>query len=184
MLDQLMREGCLYSSLTSQFSFDKRFTTQDFISLLFYLGLISIDQDMNNRLRFKIPNYVMEGLYWQFFAEVLEERSGVETRIIRIGDAMQKMAFDNQPRDFLALIEEELQGLSNRDFIRFDEKYVQLLFVTFARLSDLYFVISQREVSQTYPDLLLVHRPPFFPPYQFMFEFKYLKKADERQRFF
>ncbi|MBF0352995.1 MAG: AAA family ATPase [SAR324 cluster bacterium] len=76
VLDQLMREGCLYSSLTSQFSFDKRFTTQDFISLLFYLGLISIDQDMGNRLRFKIPNYVMEGLYWQFFAEVLEERSG------------------------------------------------------------------------------------------------------------
>ncbi|MBF0350679.1 MAG: PD-(D/E)XK nuclease domain-containing protein [SAR324 cluster bacterium] len=58
---------------------------------------------------------------------------------------------------------------------------MQLLFVTFARLSDLYFVLSQREVSQTYPDILLTHRPPFFPPSQFMFEFKYLKQADERQ---
>ncbi|MBF0236455.1 MAG: AAA family ATPase [SAR324 cluster bacterium] len=181
VLDQLMTQGCLFSPLTSQFSFDKRFSTQDFISLLFYLGLISIDTLEGNEYRFRIPNYVMEGLYWKFFAEVLEERSGMETRFLAIGAAMRKMAYDNQPRDFFALIEAELQGLSNRDFIKFDEKYVQLLFVTFARLSDLYFVLSQREVSQTYPDILLTHRPPFFPPFQFMFEFKYLKKNNARQ---
>ncbi|MBF0353563.1 MAG: PD-(D/E)XK nuclease domain-containing protein, partial [SAR324 cluster bacterium] len=28
---------------------------------------------------------------------------------------------------------------------------------------------------------LLTHRPPFFPPFQFMFEFKYLKKNNARQ---
>ncbi|MBF0240106.1 MAG: AAA family ATPase [SAR324 cluster bacterium] len=181
ILDRLMKDGCVISEVTIQFSFEKHFTTQDFVSLLFYMGLISLEEGMGSRWKFKIPNYVMEGLYLQFFAEVLEERSGVENRMLIIGDALHLLAYENQPRPFLELIEAELKALSNRDFIQFDEKYVQLLFVTFARLSDLYFVQSQREVSQKYPDVMLLHRPPFFPTHQFLLEFKYLKKSDESQ---
>ncbi|MBF0239424.1 MAG: AAA family ATPase [SAR324 cluster bacterium] len=182
VLYRLIQDGFVSAELTQQFSFEKRFNDQDFISLLFYLGLISIDQLLGNALQFKIPNYVMEGLYLKFFAEVLETQTGVEHQILKIHDAMLKMAYDNQPEPFLKLIEAELMALSNRDFIKFDEKYVQLLFVTFCRLSDLYFVKSQPEVTQKYPDVLLLHRPPFFPTCQFLFEFKYLKKASKAKQ--
>ena len=51
----------------------------------------------------------------------------------------------------------------------------------FANLANLYYVKSELEVNQKYVDVLFLYRPPYFPPYQFIFEIKYLKKEDKNQ---
>jgi hypothetical protein len=87
------------------------------------------------------------------------------------------MAQNNEVVPFINLIENALDSLSNRDFISFDEKYIKALFVGFASLSNLYFIKSEPEVEQKYPDIMFLYRPPFFPNYQFLIELKYLKKT-------
>ncbi|RKZ70726.1 MAG: AAA family ATPase, partial [Gammaproteobacteria bacterium] len=64
----------------------------------------------------------------------------------------------------------------NRDFIFFDEKYIKALFVGFASLSNLYFIKSEPELEQKYPDILFLYRQPYAPNYQFLLELKYLHK--------
>ena len=91
------------------------------------------------------------------------------------------MAQNNDVKPFVSLIENALHSLSNRDFIAFDEKYVKALFVGFASLSNLYFIKSEPEVEQKYPDMMFLYRPPFVPNYQFLFELKYLKKSQRHQ---
>ena len=59
-------------------------------------------------------------------------------------------------------------------------KNIFALFVGFASLSKLYFIKSEPEIEKKYPDVLFLHRPPFFPKYQFLFELKYLSKAGEK----
>jgi ribosomal protein S8 len=56
------------------------------------------------------------------------------------------------------------------------------LFVGFASLSNLYFVKSEPEVEQKYPDIMFLYRPPFSPKYQFLFELKYLKKSERKKK--
>ncbi len=68
-----------------------------------------------------------------------------------------------------------------RDFIKFNEKYIKVLFVAFANLSNLYYIKSEQEIEQKYPDVMFLNRPPFKQNYQFIFELKYLKKKEANQ---
>ncbi len=51
-----------------------------------------------------------------------------------------------------------------------------MLFVVFANQAGFYYVKSEAEINQKYPDVMFLWRPPFFSKYQFIFEIKYLKK--------
>ncbi len=58
---------------------------------------------------------------------------------------------------------------------------IEVLFVAFASLATLYYIRSEQETEQKYVDVLFLHRPPYFPTYQFAFELKYLKKSERDQ---
>ena len=181
VIDQLIHDGFVTSQLTEQFSFERDFTQQDFISLLFYMGFISIEKAQGPRLHFTTPNFVIKGLYWEYFTQLLQERFSVQIEVSQIENAFYELAYQNQLAPFLQLIESILQELSNRDFIQFDEKYIKVLFVAFASLANLYYIQSEQETEQKYVDILFLHRPPYFPTYQFAFELKYLKKSESNQ---
>ena len=181
VIDQLIHDGFVTSQLTEQFSFERDFTRQDFISLLFYMGFISIENAQGPRLHFTTPNFVIKGLYWEYFTQLLQERFSVQIEVSQIENAFHELAYQNQLAPFLKLIESVLKELSNRDFIQFDEKYIKVLFVAFASLANLYYIQSEQETEQKYVDVLFLHRPPYFPTYQFAFELKYLKKSESAQ---
>jgi hypothetical protein len=44
LLEELIETGVIEGILTEQFSFEKEFSKDDFISMLFYLGLVSLYQ--------------------------------------------------------------------------------------------------------------------------------------------
>lgn len=177
-LEKLIKEGQVTSLLTQQFSFEKRFDEQDFVSLLFYLGFITIEREELGQLVFRTPNYVITQLFSEYFIQLIDEQASLSASVTDIQGMVIKMAQENDVQPFIQLIEQTLQGLSNRDFIRFDEKYIKVLFVGFANLANLYYVKSEPEVGQKYVDVLFLYRPPHFPKYQFVFEIKYLKKKD------
>ena len=181
VIHQLIHDGGVTSQLTEQFSFEREFTRQDFISLLFYIGFISIEKAQLNNLHFSIPNFVIKGLYWEFFLQWLKEQNALTFDVTDVRQLVLKLAQENQLQPFLDLIEKALQTLSNRDFIQFDEKYLKVLFVAFASLANLYYIRSEQETEQKYVDVLFLHRPPYFPNYQFAFELKYLKKSESAQ---
>ena len=91
------------------------------------------------------------------------------------------MARGNE-KPFFELVEQNLEILSNRDFQRFDEKYVKLLIISYAMQGNVLFVRSEREVGGNlgYVDIEFLIRPnnPTVHP-QYVFEVKYLKKEEE-----
>jgi len=177
VLNNLIRDRVVTAGLTAQFSFARRFTEKDFISLLFYMGFVTIHGDSLDRLRFTIPNAVIESLYLSFFVELLETDKLFEGGDRDIEEAIRALAMDGDPKPFLVLVEGVLEKLSNRDMCGFDEKYIKVLFVAFAARSQVYFVRSEVEVDKRYPDIMFLARPPIQPRYEFVFEIKYLKKA-------
>ncbi|MBF0103050.1 MAG: AAA family ATPase [Desulfobacterales bacterium] len=178
VLEQLIQDNQVVSQITQQFSFEKPFTQQDFVSLLFYMGLISIREGMGSEVVLAIPNYVIQGLYLDFLVEILQEQAQITVESMDVYAAVRKLAFENQVRPILGFVEAILQGLSNRDFQKFNEKYVKVILIALLRLSNLYYVKSEPEINRKYPDIMLLYRPPFFPNYQFVFELKYLKKSE------
>ncbi|MEN8218072.1 MAG: AAA family ATPase [Pseudomonadota bacterium] len=181
ILEELIETGVVEGLLTKQFSFEKEFTDDDFISLLFYLGFVTIKEADISLFEFSVPNYVIKGLYWEFFIAANKERYQLEFETVDVRKKLKQLAQYNKVAPFVSLIEKALEILSNRDFMQFDEKYIKALFVGFASLSNLYFIKSEPEIEQKYPDIMFLYRPPFFPNYQFLFEIKYLKKTERNK---
>ena len=177
ILEELIETGKIEGLLSQQFSFEKEFSQDDFISLLFYLGLLTLREAEIGQLNFSFPNYVIKKLYWEFFLESIKQQYQLDFKSVDVRKKITRLAQENEVKPFIGLIEKALQTLSNRDFVSFDEKYIKALFVGFASLSNLYFIKSEPEVEQKYPDIMFLYRPPFMPNYQFLFELKYLKKT-------
>ena len=74
------------------------------------------------------------------------------------------------------MLEKYLQNLSNRDYQRFDEKYVKLIFYCIAMNLRIFRLKSEMEVQRKYPDILLIPKNQTKGYKGVMIEFKYLKK--------
>ena len=93
---------------------------------------------------------------------------------------LEELALHGKIDKIIETLKMYLNNLSNRDYIKFDEKYVKILFYSIVmNLKDLYWVKSEFEVQRKYPDILLIPKEREKGYNSIMIEFKYLKKEDE-----
>ena len=71
-----------------------------------------------------------------------------------------------------------LTNLSNRDYARFDEKYVKVIFYSICRMLGTVYVKSELEVGGKYADILLIPKDEIKERYSILIEFKYIKQED------
>jgi len=180
-LNEIITEEETTAVITEKFSFEREFTPDDFVSLLFYNGMITIKETGLSRIVFKIPNYVIKEIYWSFFAALIEDNNNIRLKTDRIMTSLEDLALNNNMERWIGEIEKVLELLSNRDYQNFNEKYVKMLFITLASLSQLYIIKSEAEVEGEYPDLMYLFRKPYKPNYQFLIELKYLKKGESKK---
>jgi hypothetical protein len=182
VLQEVLEKGQIACEQIYQFDFSKPFRKKEFINFLYYLGNLTIkgESDFEVDTVFKIPNYVIQELYWQYYGYLLEEKLDFKYQDDQIKETIIK-ALGGDIYPFLRLAESVLKELSNRDFQRFDEKYVKMLLITFAMQGKAFYVISERETKGGgYTDLELYRRPSTTKPHhQYIFEIKYLKKEEE-----
>ncbi len=174
----ILETGIYNARLTQIYSFEKDFTVGDFISLLYYNGLLTIKEAGNFSLSFEIPNYVIKEVYWDFFALILKKSEGIDTDFQEIIDALISMSDKNDIAPIIKIAENILKLLSNRDHVKFDEKYIKLLLIAYISTTKSYFIKSEPETNKKYPDLLFLGTNRFRPKYEHLFELKYIKKEN------
>ena len=177
-LEDLLNGTPLAAQITEQFSFERRFTEYDFLSLLFYMGLLTIKEAYRSGVHLQIPNDVIRQLYFQYFRDLLDRRLEFRTETKKVDMAVEALAWDNHPQPLIDLLSNTLQQLSNRDWPGFSEKHLKTILISYLYGVGIYHITSEPEFSQKYPDILLRRRPPYEPPYQFMIELKFLYKKD------
>lgn len=185
-LEELLETGEIKSPLIRQYELSKRFDRGDFISLLYYTGIITIDRPHYTSVFFKMPNYVIKELYYQYFHQILLERSQVGVNAVDLEEKALALALDNDIRPLIAYTESILTELSTRDKMNFDEKYIKVIFTSIFFAAQIYIIRNEVEVKKTatdkgYVDILLLKRPPFKVNHQFAIELKYVKKGDAKQ---
>ena len=178
ILQKILEGELQQTALTREFSLAKEFSAEDFLSLLFYLGFLTIDSPVLNLINLRVPNYVIKELYFDFFAKIIKDEADYELETVDIKKSIVDLASQGEIIDFVELIEETLQHLSNRDYIEFDEKYVKLVMISYLMLSRIYYVKSEYEVEEGYIDIALLERSGVDPEYEAVIELKYIKKGE------
>ena len=167
----------IVSEIREKFNPAIEFTETDLVSMLFYLGYLTIDGEEVGYPILKIPNNVMKEIYSDYFLRILRDETKVDigenyTEIAR------ELALEGKIDKAIELLGKYLKNLSNRDYIKFDEKYVKLIFYCIVMNLKMYRVKSEMEVQRKYPDILLIPRDISKNYKGIMIEFKYLKKED------
>jgi hypothetical protein len=181
VLDEILKNGNLSTELIFQFSFDKPFDRIAFVNLLYYLGNLTLaGTNKYGMPLFVIPNYVIKELFWQYYAYLLQEKADLTSDAYEIRKAMYDTA-DGNIETLLMLVQKLLEILSNRDFQKFEEKYVKMAIQAYAFQAKYYYVRSEREITNDgYLDLeLLKHPDTNAEPHQYALEIKYLKQSEE-----
>ena len=182
-LEELLVNGEIIGRHKGKLDLDihKPFERDDFISLLLYMGFITISGTVLSQLRYVVPNYVIQKLYYDYFRAEIRQRAQITVSSRAVENAVAELALRNNIAPLVEELRKILALFSNRDFMRMDEKHIKTVILTLLYQSEVYFIRSEAEVNNHYPDILLLERNPIEVRYQFLFELKYSKKKDGEQ---
>jgi hypothetical protein len=77
-LKQIIETGEIHSDLVKGFPINKVVNTKNFLSLLFYLGLLTVKEVVGEEPVLQIPNETVRRLYYDYIKEVYEGYQPVE----------------------------------------------------------------------------------------------------------
>ncbi|MGD2084729.1 MAG: AAA family ATPase [Candidatus Aminicenantes bacterium] len=181
-LKDIAGQGETLSKITKGFPLEKLIDPENFESLLFYLGLLTIKGPEKNKLRLAIPNETVKRLYYRYIEEAYRETDIFALDLSKYSDLMTDMAYDGKWRPLIEFITSRMkESMSLRDLIT-GEKSIQTFLNVYLGLSDLYIIHSEKEMNKGYADLAL---EPFLARYEgikysYLMEIKYLKSGTKR----
>lgn len=182
ILEQILLGQPQITTITREFNLAKGFAEEDFLSLLFYLGFLTIEKQVMRRVQLKVPNYAIQEMYFDFFFKLMNEKFEVTLDSSEIQDSIEKLAISGEIAPFIQVVEKTLKQLSYRDYIEFDEKYIKIIMYTYLVMSKVYYIKSEYEVRNGYVDLAFFqHADGGIDLYEGLLEIKYIKKGDSKK---
>ena len=172
----------ILSNITEKFNPEIEFGEKELASMLFYLGYLTISGEDFGIPKLRVPNKVIKNIYADYFMQIISKEANFKINDEIYMNIMKEMALEGKIDTIVEMLQKYLNNLSNRDYQRFDEKYVKVIFYSIAmNLETTYRVKSEFEVNRKYPDLLLLPKDWNKDYYSIMIEFKYLK-ANEKDK--
>ena len=154
------------------------FTETHMVSMLYYLGYLTISGESLGMPELTIPNKVMKEIYASYFMQLMDQEADFKVDGSTSQQILREIALEGKIDKMIEVLRIYLDNLSNRDFIKFDEKYIKLIFYCIAMTLSIYSTKSEMEVNRNYPDILLVPRDRTKGYKAIMVEFKYIKKGE------
>lgn len=160
-------------------SFPMEYLTKptNFISLLYYFGLLSYAPDNQHLM---VPNETVMQLLYSYVRDGFEDLDIFRVDMWRLGDMMWEMAYRGNWRPVFAFLEQEVyKQTSVRDYLM-GEKVIKTFLLSYLNIINYYTTYSEYAIGKGYVDLYLepfwVHHPDIC--YAYMIELKYITRGD------
>ncbi|MFH0997077.1 MAG: AAA family ATPase [Pseudomonadota bacterium] len=148
-------------------------------SLLYYFGVLTLAGKTEQRkVRLKVPNLVMRGLYVERLQQMLlpEPAMRDEGRL-----AAEKLYMHGDMQPLCDFVETRyFKVFHNRDYRWANELTVKTAFLTLLYNDILYVMDSEKEISRRYADLTMIRRPDMMQVkvFDILIEFKFISLGD------
>ena len=178
-LEEIMTTGETSTMLVDRFNIHTMYSVKEnFKSLLFYLGMLTIKEQGPLGTVLKIPNHVIKTIYWEQYFQKINEDYDIQVRDVRI--AVNEMRMNGNIEPFIEFLKKILEDLSNRDLIKMDEKHIKMMIITLLGVDSTYFLQSEVENNKGYVDILLKRKIQFkdITKFQYLIELKYIRESE------
>jgi len=161
------------SSLVQDFSALDISNEENFKSLLFYLGLITIDS-VGLEIAFKVPNETIKRIDIDFLKGALVSKNIFTPRTDHINKSLVEFARSGDIEVFKLLSSFIKESTSIRDYIN-NEQSIKVMLLAYLSLTPIFIVKSELELNQGFADLTLLPLNPYVEHYG-LIELKYIKR--------
>ncbi|MCP5046544.1 MAG: AAA family ATPase, partial [bacterium] len=178
-LKQIIQDSQTTAKLQKSFPLEKIADGNNFTSLLFYFGLLTVASSKLDRTVLTIPNETIRRLYYDYIKEGYEETNVFSLNFVTYGDLMEEMATRGKWEPFFKYITDLMkESMSLRDLIA-GEKTIQAFLNIYLGLSALYIIHPEKELKMGYADIVM---EPFLArfeeiSYSYLIEIKYTKSG-------
>lgn len=179
VVDSVLTTEKIHEGLTLQYNFERKFTKTDAVSLLYYNGLLTIEDSFTGLMTYCIPNYVVKQLYWEFFRALKEEEDHFNFDAAIAGFSFKEMSIEGKIDKLVSYAREVMNVISFRDLQNFSEKHLKMIFMTILAANEAYFVTSERETPEGYADLYLKRTKTNPGYFDHLIELKYVKQGNK-----
>jgi len=180
-LREIIEEGEIASKITKGFPLEEMDTEENFTSLLFYFGLLSIMGEKEGLPLLKIPNQTVKTLFYDYIIRVSRDIDLLDVNIGKLDTLLHGMAYHGNWRAFFDYFSKRMNASTSiRDFFK-AEKVIQGFLLAYLGISDYFIVHSEKELNKGYADIVM---EPFLARYEgikysFMVEIKYFPKPKD-----
>jgi Predicted AAA-ATPase/PD-(D/E)XK nuclease superfamily len=180
VLKNLLETGEVTAELTNQYSFERGFSQDDLVSLLFYMGFLTIKSENLNRYTFSFPNYVIKKLYADFFLRSILGKETLQIDNRPVNDAIESMAQTGNPTAFFEQVKLVIKYFSTRDTAHFNENTLKAIIISLLHQQKFYYIHSEYETDWTDMDVFLEPVRGQKPKYEVAMELKYVAKGGKK----
>lgn len=183
MVTEIIKDGRSDVILNELFQLNELESIDNFKSLLFYLGFLTIDEYIEgSRYVMKIPNEVIKRVYWELIIKLLKEKEVLKVNLTELDQIYRSLAKGDIEPFIKAVFETMKNYVSYRDMMGFEEKHLKMLWLMLlSTMSQNLIITSEQEVSEGFMDIVVTPNENIrsFFKYAYIFELKYVKAREK-----
>ena len=178
-LKAIIEDGEVLSEVKTSFPLEHLTQQENFISLLYYFGLLSFAGSQMGEPLLKVPNRTVWELMYGYLREAWRETDIFRVDFWELGKRVREMAWLGKWREFFDFLAEAIhQQTTIRDYLT-AEKVIQGFLLAYLNISDFYISRTEKEMNKGFADIFLEPFLAKYPdlPYLYLIELKYLKRG-------
>ena len=173
----IAEKGEITADIRTGFPAERLIDPDNFISLLFYFGILTIDRVERGKSVLKVPNLTIRQVLFSYIEQGYYEADIFKMKVWHLDELMSGMAYDGEWRPVFEYFAEEVKTQTSiRDYLE-GEKAVQTLHLVYMNLTNYFVIYPEQELNKGYGDLWMspnfLNHPEM--QYSYVVEFKYVK---------
>jgi len=179
-IEKLLEEEQIHTRIVQMFSLERIGYKESFISLMYYMGLLTIKEKDIDEVILKIPNLVVKKLFYEYIRERYEDTFDDYMVTTTIKDRLRTMVKTGEAAPFIEYTYNQvIQYISNRDLIKLEEKHIKMILMSFLSITQAYIPYSELEMNKGYADIVLVPDTRYNVQNSQIWELKYIKENED-----
>ena len=176
IIQNLVTEGYIKGRLSDHFPAEQIVLQDNFISLLYYFGMVTIGGFFEEEVLFKIPNVVVKEQLINYLMDNYNDNNLVYDSW-NGGKLLSRMAFHGEYKPFFEYVATTIKTFATTRDKAKGEKFLHGFTLATTCQSKVYFSHSEADTSAGFPDLYLEPRTDIYPDlkHSYLIEFKYVK---------
>jgi hypothetical protein len=179
-LKSIIEDQEIISNIQYSFPVEELTKQENFISLLYYFGLLTIHSRKYGEYLLKIPNMTIQKLMYGYLRSGYQDGKIFKIDMWLLSKHIRDMAFSGNWKPFFQFLSEQIEKQTAiRDYLN-GEKVIQGFLLAYLNVADFYITQSESEMNKGYSDIYMEPFLSKFPDlaFSYLIELKYITRGE------